>query len=201
MSVVVIGGNGFVGTNVLKQLVKKGVPAVSISRSGTLPKQLAKEEWAAAVKWTAGDATEPETYAASLEGARAVIVAVGSPPIPTSDLAWQIKMNGTTNAMAVEAAGAAGVGRVVLLGATCPEWAPEGYVKGKAMGEAAAMQFVEEAVSGGGAEDKAASSSGSGGGGGGRSAMVLKPGMIYGTRYEKGVPIPLGGKPGTHSTP
>ena len=39
MSVVVIGGNGFVGTNVLKQLVKKGVPAVSISRSGTLPKQ------------------------------------------------------------------------------------------------------------------------------------------------------------------
>ena len=47
-----------------------------------------------------------------------------------------------TNVKAVEAAGAAGVPRVVLLGATCPAWAPEGYVKGKEMGEAAAQAFV-----------------------------------------------------------
>ena len=39
---LVIGGNGFVGSNVLKQLVAKGVPAISISRSGTTPKQLEK---------------------------------------------------------------------------------------------------------------------------------------------------------------
>lgn len=185
------------GSNVLKQLVAKGVPAISISRSGTTPKQLENEAWAKDVMWTAGNALEPETYASALAGARALIVTVGSPPVPTSDVAWQLKMNGTTNATAIEAAGEAGVGRVVLLGATTPAWAPEGYVKGKAMGEAAARKFVEEAASGSGSSgrgDDSASSEGDGeaGGGSARSAMVLKPGVIYGTRYEKGVPIPLG---------
>ena len=82
--------------------------------------QRRQEAWAKDVTWTAGDALEPETYAAALAGARAVIVAVGSPPVPTSDVAWQLKMNGTTNATAVEAAGEAGVSRVVLRGAPTP---------------------------------------------------------------------------------
>jgi hypothetical protein len=227
MSVVVFGGNGFVGSNVLKALVARGVPAVSVSRGGDPPPHLANAPWARRVKWTAGDALEPKSYAKALQGfekeddkgtaaaaaaaaaaaptateeeeylgpppqnyferailaaklgsnpssdsssssssfssegpvsfpkAKAVVVCIGTPPLPFVDEAWQTKMNGGTNCTIVAAAAAAGVSRVVLVNALMPSWAPPGYRNGKMMAEDCARKFVEEA----GAASAVASSS------------------------------------------
>jgi hypothetical protein len=75
------------------------------------------------------------------------------------------------------------VPRVVLVNATVPAWGASGYVKGKAMAEACAIAFVENAPKND--DDKEESSTV-------RGAMVLKPGAIYGTRHTAGGwPIPL----------
>ena len=170
--VVVFGGNGFVGSHCLQALGTSDL--VSISRSGTAPKHLESTPWAKAVHWAKGDCLDPTTYAEVLKGAHAVIISVGSPPVPTSDVPWQLRMNGTSNCEVIQAAAEAGVPRVVLVNATTPTWAPEGYREGKAMAEACASKFVDE-------------------GGGNRGALVLKPGAIYGTRHTSGgLPIPLG---------
>ena len=62
----------------------------------------------------------------------------------------------------------------MLVNATVPAWGAAGYVKGKAMAEQCAIDFVEkgkERMSG---------------------AVVLKPGAVYGTRRTaNGLPIPL----------
>lgn len=97
MAVIVFGGNGFVGTNCLKILRSRSIKAVSVSRQGKVPKHLESSPWASEVLWHKGDALQPDSYAELLTGAHAIIVAVGSPPVPTSDVAWQIKMNGGAN--------------------------------------------------------------------------------------------------------
>ena len=80
--------------------------------------------------------------------------------------------NGAPNVAAIEAAQAAGVGRVVLVGATLPAWAPSGYVRGKADAAGAA---------------EALAAAGAGG------ATVLQPGAVFGTRYTAtGTALPLG---------
>ena len=130
-AVVVFGGNGFVGSHILKALVALGVPAVSVSRKGIVPKHLENEAWAQKVHWAKGDALEPKTYEALLRGsgssssssstssplppppARAVVLCVGSPPVPFVDEAWQTKMNGATNC--------------AVIGAAAAEGGPEGY--------------------------------------------------------------------------
>ncbi|KAJ1452056.1 hypothetical protein M885DRAFT_569130 [Pelagophyceae sp. CCMP2097] len=167
--VVVFGGNGFVGAEVLRALVKRGVPAVSVSRGGLAPKQTA--DFATEVEWVAGDALKPDSYRSILEGASAVVVAVGSPPLPFVNYGYQVNANGATNEKVLEAAFAANVRRAVVIGATMPQWCPKGYKDGKNFAEAAAKKFAD------GAADA--------------SATVLKPSAIYGTRSLYGLKIPL----------
>lgn len=51
--VVVLGGNGFVGSRVCKLLVQAGCDVVSVSRSGLPPSWAAgKEDWVSRVTWT-----------------------------------------------------------------------------------------------------------------------------------------------------
>jgi nucleoside-diphosphate-sugar epimerase len=128
--VVVFGGNGFVGAEVLRALVKRGVPAVSVSRGGLAPKQTA--DFATEVEWVAGDALKPDSYRSILEGASAVVVAVGSPPLPFVNYGYQVNANGATNEKVLEAAFAANVRRAVVIGATMPQWCPKGapYTRG-----------------------------------------------------------------------
>ena len=100
MSVIVFGGNGFVGAKIVQELCSRGVTVFAVSRSGVAPAHVAGESWAGKVEWTKGDALVPETYADIMKDAKAIIVSVGSPPIPVSkdQIPWQIKMNGETNA-------------------------------------------------------------------------------------------------------
>lgn len=179
---IVFGGNGFVGSAVCAAAVARDVPVVSVSRSGAPPPQTKPGSggWADRVRWEKGDALEPASYKALLGGAGAVVVALGSPPLPFVDRALQRRMNGETNAAVAAAAAEAGVPRLVMVNAAMPAWldrvAP-GYAEGKREAAAAAEAFLRE-------------------GGAGAHAAVLKPSVIYGTRYERSpvgpLPLPLG---------
>ena len=94
--VVVFGGNGFVGSHILQALAARASPSnlVSLSRSGAMPKHLHRAEWAQGVEWAKADCMEPETYSSALKDADAVVIAVGSPPVPFVDEQWQTMMNG-----------------------------------------------------------------------------------------------------------
>mmetsp|Transcript_3249 Transcript_3249/g.4502 ORF Transcript_3249/g.4502 Transcript_3249/m.4502 type:complete len:256 (-) Transcript_3249:39-806(-) len=168
VKVVVYGGNGFVGSTIMKRLVERGVRAVSVSRSGQVPSQLTNEQWTQKAEWKEGDAFSPNF----LEDAAAVIVSVGSPPIPFVEYRKQLRANGETNESILRAAKEAKVSRAVLINATMPAWIPRGYRDGKLLAEQAAFDFVRDR------DDPCA-------------AAVLKPSAIYGTRYENGFPIPL----------
>ena len=168
--IVVFGGNGFVGSEVLKRLsTVPTVHAVSVSRRGAAPSHCAA--FADKVEWLKGDCLDKKTYSDALAGAAAVVVSVGSPPIP-GDVEAARKANGATNVAVLEAAMDAKVKRAVVVGATMPPWLDkiaEGYVQGKRDAFEALGGF---ALSGG--------------------AVVVKPSAIYGTRHtESGYPIPL----------
>mmetsp|Transcript_15617 Transcript_15617/g.51106 ORF Transcript_15617/g.51106 Transcript_15617/m.51106 type:complete len:269 (+) Transcript_15617:108-914(+) len=160
--VVVFGGSGFVGSKVLEVLVGRVEQLVGASRSGR-PSHLQREAWAKDVKWLQCDALDPSQCAAAVEGADGVVVAIGSPPLPFVDYAFQVAANGTTNVNVVEAA--EDCGKIVLVNATMPHWAPKGYRDGKLQAEAAAMRH--------------------------KNATILKPSAIYGTRHHRGFPIPV----------
>lgn len=160
--VVVFGGNGFVGLTILKRLAAlEGVTGIGVSRKPPLPSDK--------LEWRAGNALDASSYESLLTDASAVVVSIGSPPIPLVDYDTQFSANGPTNSKVLETAAKCGVKRAVLINATMPEWVPKGYRDGKLAAEASAHDFAKD----------------------GRSAVVIKPSAIYGTRNYKGFPIPL----------
>lgn len=176
--VVVVGGSGFVGSTIMERLVEQGHFAVSVSRSGAVPPHLTKTDWAGDASkcaWVSGDVLKPDSLDAPLTGANAVVVTIGSPPVPTfnaADEETQRQMNGDSNVNAIKACERAGVPRVVMLGAAMPAWSPAGYLLGKTQATQYARNFVAELPT--------------------RSATILQPGAIYGTRHTAGgTPIPL----------
>ena len=175
MRLVVVGGNGFVGSAICRAAVGRGLDVTSLSRSGLRPAWTTSHAWAQSVNWERGDALDASSYEEQLAGAGAVVVAVGTPPAPFQDEAWQARMNGETSARVVATAAEQRVPRVVLVGATMPSWlkhvAP-GYFRGKQRGEMAAEEFVAVTPSR-------------------NAAIVLRPGAVNGTRYLGTTPIPL----------
>lgn len=177
-ALLVIGGNGFVGSAVCAAAIARGVAVTSISRSGQRPSHLAGAAWSDSVQWEQGDALEPSSFAQALREARAVVVSVGSPPLPFVDYDYQVRANGETNAKVAQAARDAGVERLVIVNAAMPAWldrvAP-GYAEGKRRAAAAAADFASAPP---------------------HAAAVIKPSAIYGTRHESTplgtMPIPLG---------
>jgi len=128
--VVVFGGTGFVGSQVTNILSKSSnVEAISISRKGIPPPNTSN-----AVQWKQGDALEPASYNDSLQKAHAVVIACGSSPLPTfSQEAFdqQVLFNGTTCETVINSCLKQNVKRIVLVGATGPDWVPAGYKQGK----------------------------------------------------------------------
>ncbi|KAJ1630387.1 hypothetical protein T492DRAFT_1003354 [Pavlovales sp. CCMP2436] len=180
-ALIVFGGNGFVGSAVCAAAVRRSVPVISVSRSGVRPAHLQGGNgcWTDSVRWEKGDVLNPASYTKLLGEASAVVVSVGTPPVPTSDVAWQRRMNGETGVVVARTARAAGVARLVMVNASMPAWldiVAGGYAQGKRDAEAAAAAFVLQ-------RPKAL-------------AVVLKPPAIYGTRHEVTplgiLPIPLG---------
>ncbi|KAJ7063361.1 mitochondrial protein [Mycena amicta] len=77
--VVVVGGNGFIGSAICRLALAQGFQVTSISTSGR-PYQTPKGHtpaWTAQVDWQKGDALQPETLASHLDGASGVVHTLG----------------------------------------------------------------------------------------------------------------------------
>ncbi|KAF9246307.1 mitochondrial protein [Melanogaster broomeanus] len=78
--ILVVGGNGFIGSAVCKAALARGMQVTSISSSGrpyTTPKGHTPA-WVSKVQWLKADALLPETYAGLLPGVNAVVHTLGT---------------------------------------------------------------------------------------------------------------------------
>lgn len=78
-SILVVGGNGFLGSAVCRRALAKGLDVTSISSSGQ-PFRTPKGHvpgWTNKVKWHAASALEPSSYAPLLNGKTAVVHTLG----------------------------------------------------------------------------------------------------------------------------
>lgn len=67
---LVIGGNGFVGSNILQRAVQKGIEVRSLNKSGK--PQWQDVPWIDQVDWRQGDVFNPEDVAKAVEGVTGV---------------------------------------------------------------------------------------------------------------------------------
>ena len=72
---LVRGGNGFVGREVVREAVRCGFTVTSLSRRGQNPEP--NDADLSRAKWVSGDATDPKTVQAYVDEADAVVHAVG----------------------------------------------------------------------------------------------------------------------------
>lgn len=137
--VVVLGGNGFVGSRVCKALAEAGCLVVSVSRRGTPPAWAAGQPWVSKVTWSQGDVLTSD-LSATLRGAAAVVSCIGT--IGGSDESMAAG-NGAVNVRAVQISKAAGVPKFVyisvasVVASTVDGMAMKGYFAGKREAEAA----------------------------------------------------------------
>ncbi|KAJ7452347.1 mitochondrial protein [Mycena galericulata] len=76
---VVVGGNGFIGSAICRSALAHGMQVTSVSSSGR-PYQTPKGHtpaWVSKVEWVTGDALRPETFARHLDGAGGVVHTLG----------------------------------------------------------------------------------------------------------------------------
>ena len=137
---VVLGGGGFVGSAVAQEALSRGLRVLCLSRSG---RSDVPGDWSDRVTWGKADALQAETYRHHLRDADAVVVSIGSPPLPFVDRAYQLLMNGETNVTATRTAKEEGVKQVVLINAAMPPaLTPKGYFDGKRAAEQAAREMA-----------------------------------------------------------
>ena len=172
--VTVLGGTGFTGSRVCRELVARGAAVTAVSRRGEVPEWCAAEPWAAEVEWVGcGDYTRGprEALAQAVGSPDAVVSAVGAVGFDRQGL---MLGNGVANVELVAAAQAVGARRYVYVSvsqelADCQArwlpgvWGLSGYFEGKAAAEAAV---------------RAAAAAAAAAGGGG--ATIVKPSFIYG---------------------
>uniref|UniRef100_K3WUB7 NAD(P)-binding domain-containing protein n=1 Tax=Globisporangium ultimum (strain ATCC 200006 / CBS 805.95 / DAOM BR144) TaxID=431595 RepID=K3WUB7_GLOUD len=164
---LVIGGNGFVGSNILQRAVQKGIEVRSLNKSGK--PQWQDVPWVDQVEWHQGNVFNDTELAKAVEGMTGVISTVGA----FGSNEFMQKMCGDTTIAAARAAQKAGAERFVFIsnsrvGSYVPTWAPlYGYYNGKERAEAAVLaRFPKTGVS-------------------------LRPGFIYGLRRVNSYSIPL----------
>ncbi|KAI0065384.1 NAD(P)-binding protein [Artomyces pyxidatus] len=108
---LVVGGNGFIGSAVCKAALSKGYQVTSISSSGrpfSTPKGHTPA-WASKVEWLKGDALHPETYAHVLPSASAVVHTLGT-LLPDTGYKDALRSGGFLGALGSVARGLAGGG-------------------------------------------------------------------------------------------
>lgn len=165
---LVIGGNGFVGTRVVKTALAQGMRVASLSRSGAPADAISPN-----VEWLTADvvAGGPPVREA-LAGCDAVISCLGA----FGSNAFMHELNGGANAALAEAAAEAGVQRFAFVSASVIQPVAkamaaagyEGYYEGKVKAEEAVTRIF------------------------GADGVLLRPGPIYGTRVvSPSVSIPL----------
>ncbi|KAL2634680.1 hypothetical protein R1flu_006159 [Riccia fluitans] len=161
--ILVLGGSGFVGSEICKQAVKRDIEVVSISRSG---RPSISQPWVDKVLWISGDVFMTDWYSA-LSGCTAVISTLGG--FGTNE--QMLKINGDANIAVVDAASKAGVPKFIYVSVheyNLPEFLlSSGYFQGKKRAE---QEIFDKYPS---------------------SGTILRPGFIYGKRRVNGVEVPL----------
>ncbi|XWS38796.1 hypothetical protein CRYUN_Cryun19dG0160900 [Craigia yunnanensis] len=161
--VVVLGGNGFVGSAICKAAVTKGIEVISLSRSGrpTYP-----GSWVDQVNWISGDVFYAN-WDEVLVGATAVVSTLGG----FGSEEQMKRINGEANVVAVNAAKDFGVPKFILVSVhdyNLPSFLlSSGYFTGKRKAESEVLSKYPN------------------------SGVVLRPGFIYGKRRVDGLEIPL----------
>nr|XP_009396199.1 PREDICTED: uncharacterized protein At1g32220, chloroplastic [Musa acuminata subsp. malaccensis] len=161
--IVVLGGNGFVGSAICKAAVLKGIEVVSVSRSG---RPSYTDSWVDQVSWMAGDVFYL-MWEEVLVGATAVVSTLGG----FGNEEQMKRINGEANILAVGAAKDFGVPKFILISVhdyNLPSFLlSSGYFIGKRKAESEVLSKYP------------------------RSGVVLRPGFIYGKRKVDGYEIPL----------
>ncbi|KAL3650955.1 hypothetical protein CASFOL_007358 [Castilleja foliolosa] len=184
---LVIGGNGFVGSHICKEALNHGLTVASLSRSG---RSSIKEPWANNVTWHQGNLFSTDSFKDALKGVTSIISCVGG----FGSNSEMYKINGTANINAIRAASeedwksiplmddernrnvpysmdTTGVKRFVYISAAdfgVVNYLVRGYFEGK---RAAETELLTRYAYGG---------------------VILRPGFIYGTRSVGSMKLPLG---------
>ncbi|XP_020588228.1 uncharacterized protein At1g32220, chloroplastic [Phalaenopsis equestris] len=162
--VLVLGGNGFVGSHICKEAVQQGFSVSSFSRSG---RSSIRESWADSVVWHQGSLLVPDSLKDVMNDVSSVISCVGG----FGSYSQMYKINGTANINAIRTAAEQDVKRFVYISAAdfgLVNYLLQGYYDGKRAAEA---ELLSKFTYGG---------------------VILRPGFIYGTRQIGGMKIPLG---------
>ncbi|XP_027182666.1 uncharacterized protein At1g32220, chloroplastic [Coffea eugenioides] len=161
---LVLGGNGFVGSHICKEALDRGLTVASLSRTG---RSSIQESWANSVIWHHGNLLSNDSWKDALKGVTSVISCVGG----FGSNSHMYKINGTANINAIRAASEEGVKRFVYISAAdfgVANYLLQGYYEGK---RAAETELVTRYTYGG---------------------VILRPGFIYGTRRVGSMKLPLG---------
>lgn len=166
---LVLGGNGFVGSAVCREALSTGHEVLSLNRSG--PPGV-RDPWVGQVDWIRGNVLEVDSWRGALHDVSAVISCIGA--FGSND--FMRKINGDANREAARAAAEEGVKRFVYVSAHdvgLPPFVLRGYFEGKKAAEEAVRQHFPY------------------------SGVVLRPAMIHGTRQvgSFGLPLSLVGAP------
>lgn len=108
-TLLVFGGNGYVGSHVCEQGILNGFNVISISRSGKRPAWLKNTDtdlWYNQVKWSTGNAMIPKTFEHYLSDVSGIVSCVGGFHFKQSMMQ---SMCGDTNVNICRAAKAHGV--------------------------------------------------------------------------------------------
>ncbi|XP_004244495.1 uncharacterized protein At1g32220, chloroplastic [Solanum lycopersicum] len=161
---LVLGGNGFVGSHVCKEALDRGLTVASLSRTG---RSSIQDSWANNVIWHQGNLFSTDSWKDALKGVTSVISCVGG----FGSNSHMYKINGTANINAIRAASEEGVKRFVYISAAdfgIANYVLQGYYDGKG---AAETELLTRYPYGG---------------------IILRPGFIYGTRRVGSMKLPLG---------
>lgn len=161
---LVLGGNGFVGSHICREALNRGLAVASLSRSGG---SSLHDPWAKNVTWHKGNLLSSDSWKEALDGVTSVISCIGG----FGSNSYMYKINGTANINAIRAAADKGVKRFVYISAAdfgLANYLLKGYYEGK---RAAETELLTKFPYGG---------------------VILRPGFIHGTRTVGSMKLPLG---------
>ncbi|KAJ9135106.1 hypothetical protein P3X46_032325 [Hevea brasiliensis] len=166
--VVVLGGNGFVGSAICKAAVSKGIEVISLNscRHSSGQGLDLPDSWVDQVTWISGDVFYAN-WDEVLVGATAVVSTLGG----LGSEEQMLRINGEANVAAVNAAKEFGIPKFILISVhdyNLPSFLlSSGYFTGKRKAESEVLSKYPN------------------------SGVVLRPGFIYGKRRVDGFEIPL----------